>query len=60
MVWIGRPALWGLAYNGEGGVRDALKILEDEFQACMALSGCTSLQDLRPELLVAVEHSSRL
>ncbi|KAI1097688.1 FMN-dependent dehydrogenase [Jackrogersella minutella] len=61
MVWIGRPAIWGIAYNGEYGVTNALKILEDEFRECMALSGCARLKDLGPHLLIEAKHrSSRL
>ncbi|NWI66034.1 HAOX2 oxidase, partial [Todus mexicanus] len=38
-VFIGRPALWGLAYKGEEGLQDVLKILQDEFRLSMALAG---------------------
>ncbi|NXD43918.1 HAOX2 oxidase, partial [Copsychus sechellarum] len=38
-VFIGRPALWGLAYKGEEGLRDVLRILQDEFRLSMALAG---------------------
>ncbi|KAJ9157687.1 Hydroxyacid oxidase 1-like protein [Pleurostoma richardsiae] len=54
VVWIGRPALWAIAYDGESGLRNALKLLEEEFRACMALAGCVSLDELRPELLMPV------
>lgn len=55
MVWIGRPALWAIAYDGEAGLVSALHILEDEFRACMALAGCSSLDELTPELLMRVD-----
>jgi isopentenyl diphosphate isomerase/L-lactate dehydrogenase-like FMN-dependent dehydrogenase len=35
----------------------ALKVLEDEFKACMGLSGCQSLSDLSPDLLIKVEEA---
>ncbi|XP_010222185.1 PREDICTED: hydroxyacid oxidase 2 isoform X2 [Tinamus guttatus] len=38
-VFIGRPALWGLAYKGEEGLQDVLRILCDEFRLSMALTG---------------------
>ncbi|NXL05635.1 HAOX2 oxidase, partial [Mesembrinibis cayennensis] len=38
-VFIGRPALWGLAYKGEEGLREVLRILQDEFRLSMALAG---------------------
>ncbi|CAN8016745.1 unnamed protein product, partial [Ixodes persulcatus] len=38
-VFIGRPALWGLAYNGEAGVRQTLEILREELDRALALMG---------------------
>ncbi|NXQ27805.1 HAOX2 oxidase, partial [Alaudala cheleensis] len=38
-VFVGRPALWGLAYKGEEGLQDVLRILQDEFRLSMALAG---------------------
>ncbi|POR36825.1 hypothetical protein TPAR_02961 [Tolypocladium paradoxum] len=35
----GRPAIWGLAYDGQRGVGLAINLLFDEFQTCMALAG---------------------
>lgn len=50
-VLIGRPALWGLAYDGQKGVETAMHILEREFSRAMALVGATSVQDLGPQFL---------
>ena len=58
MVWIGRPALWAIAYDGEHGLRNAMKVLEDEFKACMALSGCASLEELGLHMLMPVRTPS--
>ncbi|KAM7296941.1 hydroxyacid oxidase 1, partial [Ixodes scapularis] len=38
-VFVGRPALWGLAYNGEDGVTQMLEILRKELDLGMALIG---------------------
>ncbi|XP_078585893.1 2-Hydroxyacid oxidase 1-like [Branchiostoma floridae x Branchiostoma japonicum] len=38
-VFIGRPALWGLACNGAEGVRQVLQILKDELSLAMARVG---------------------
>ncbi|CAN8007793.1 unnamed protein product [Ixodes pacificus] len=38
-VFVGRPALWGLAYNGETGVRKMLAILREELDRALALMG---------------------
>ncbi|KAH6880717.1 FMN-dependent dehydrogenase [Thelonectria olida] len=42
----GRPALWGLAYDGERGVKLALDILYDEFVTCMALAGTRNVSEI--------------
>ncbi len=51
-VLIGRPALWGLAVDGEAGVADIIKILRDELDLAIALSGCAKLEDIDSSLLV--------
>lgn len=38
-MFIGRPALWGLAYGGEEGVKKILSILKKEFDFALALTG---------------------
>jgi isopentenyl diphosphate isomerase/L-lactate dehydrogenase-like FMN-dependent dehydrogenase len=38
-VLVGRPALWGLAVDGEAGVRLALEILAEELRLALALLG---------------------
>jgi uncharacterized ubiquitin-like protein YukD len=43
---IGRPVLYGLAVDGEAGVKNVLKMLRNELEMTMALSGCTSLKDI--------------
>lgn len=50
-VLIGRPILWGLAVNGEAGVRHVLNLLQDEFKTAMALSGCAKLSDIDQSLI---------
>ena len=40
-VFIGRPVLWGLAYNGQKGVERVLELIRDEFQLAMKLAGNT-------------------
>jgi 4-hydroxymandelate oxidase len=38
-VLVGRPALWGLAVDGEAGARRVLEILRDELRLTLALLG---------------------
>jgi 4-hydroxymandelate oxidase len=39
---IGRPVLWGLAWNGEAGVTESLEMLRREIDLALALCGCAS------------------
>jgi 4-hydroxymandelate oxidase len=50
-VLIGRPAVWGLAAEGEEGVVGVLEILRAELENAMALTGCGSLDDVDRDLV---------
>jgi len=50
-VGIGRPAIWGLAVDGEAGVGAILDMLANELDLAMAFCGAASVADLTPELL---------
>ena len=52
LVAVGRPALWGLAVDGAGGVQRVLEILRDELRLAMALAGCRSIGEITPDLVV--------
>ena len=39
-VLVGRPLLWGLAWDGETGARLALEMLAEELRLALALLGC--------------------
>ncbi|CAM6129438.1 unnamed protein product [Calypogeia fissa] len=45
-VFVGRPVLWGLASEGETGVKKVLQMLKDEFELAMALAGCVKVSDI--------------
>jgi (S)-2-hydroxy-acid oxidase len=46
LLQVGRPVVFSLAAAGEAGVSNVLRMLRDEFELTMALSGCTSLADI--------------
>jgi isopentenyl diphosphate isomerase/L-lactate dehydrogenase-like FMN-dependent dehydrogenase len=48
-VLVGRPALWGLACDGEAGALRALQMLADELRLALALLGAQSPSDLTPD-----------
>ncbi len=50
-VLIGRPYVFGLANAGAMGVAHVLRLLRDELEIAMALCGCRTLQDIKPDLL---------
>ncbi|MFC1408560.1 alpha-hydroxy acid oxidase [Streptacidiphilus sp. N1-12] len=50
-VGVGRPVVWGLAADGERGVRRVLELLREELDHTLALCGAGSLRDLTPDLV---------
>ncbi|XP_007670288.1 hydroxyacid oxidase 1 isoform X1 [Ornithorhynchus anatinus] len=50
-VFIGRPIIWGLAYQGEEGAKNVLKMLKEEFQLAMALTGCRNVKGIDKTLV---------
>ncbi|NUT42216.1 MAG: alpha-hydroxy-acid oxidizing protein [Thermoactinospora sp.] len=55
LVLTGRPVLWGLAVAGEHGAREVLRLLKDELDLAMALSGRPSLARLGLDTLAPAE-----
>ncbi|GMU52455.1 MAG: alpha-hydroxy-acid oxidizing enzyme [Candidatus Xenobia bacterium] len=50
-VLLGRPILWGLAVDGEKGVRSLLGLLRNELDQALALCGCRDLAAVDRSLL---------
>ncbi|OJD15871.1 hypothetical protein AJ78_03924 [Emergomyces pasteurianus Ep9510] len=48
---VGRSALWGLSFGGQGGVERVLDILERELSRTMALVGARSIGEIGKEML---------
>lgn len=53
-VWVGRPALYGLCYDGQQGVELMLSILSEDFRYALALSGTTSVSKIARSSLMRV------
>ena len=51
-VMIGRPQVMALAAGGALGVAQMIRLLRDELAIAMALTGCRTLADVSPGLLV--------
>lgn len=58
--FVGRIAIWGLAYDGQAGVELALKILQHELQTAMALAGCRSISEISREHLSVLGQNNLL
>ncbi len=50
-VLVARPVLWALACDGADGVRDCLDALTEDLAHCMGLAGCTTVEQVGPDLL---------
>ena len=50
-VLVGRPLIWGLATAGAAGVAHVIRLLRDELEASMALTGCRELSEINSGLL---------
>jgi 4-hydroxymandelate oxidase len=50
-VMVGRPLMWALAAQGALGVAKGLRILRDELEMHMALTGCRHLQQINDSLI---------
>ncbi|CEM36117.1 unnamed protein product [Vitrella brassicaformis CCMP3155] len=50
-VAFGRPALWGLTYNGKEGVSQVLQMMKDELSLAMKLSGATNVSSVPRDLI---------
>jgi 4-hydroxymandelate oxidase len=51
-VLIGRPVYWGLAMDGEQGVRAVLELLREEIDLAMGLSGARTVEEITRDLVV--------
>ena len=51
-VLVGRPVVHGLTVAGALGVSHVLRLLRDEFEVAMALTGCNTLDQIVPRLVL--------
>jgi len=50
-VLIGRPLFWGLAVDGEAGVRTILQMLRDELEMAMSMCGRPTIASIDRSVL---------
>ena len=51
-VLIGRLPIYALAVAGAIGVAHLLRLFRDELELCMALTGCTTLEEINESCLI--------
>ena len=57
-VMLGRPVLYGLALQGEEGVRKVLQMLKRELMLGMQLAGCHKLAAITQSLILPFGDSN--
>ncbi|XP_006816601.1 2-Hydroxyacid oxidase 2-like [Saccoglossus kowalevskii] len=50
-VFIGRPVLYGLSYQGEEGIKKVFNILTEELRIAMIHTGCSSISKISPAVI---------
>jgi (S)-2-hydroxy-acid oxidase len=60
MVFIGRPAIYGLAVNGQKGVEDVIGILKKELDIAMCLCGCRTINDITRDMVAHESYFAKL
>uniref|UniRef100_A0A6P7H671 (S)-2-hydroxy-acid oxidase n=1 Tax=Diabrotica virgifera virgifera TaxID=50390 RepID=A0A6P7H671_DIAVI len=60
MVFVGRPVVWGLFHDGEQGVKNILKMLKEELDNAMGISGCSKLTDVNQDRVVHKNYYAKL
>ena len=53
MVFIGRPTLHGLAYDGQKGVEQVLQILKDEFINTAQMAGTPNMMSINKHRVIS-------
>lgn len=52
MVFMGRPALWGLAVDGQSGVESVLQLVKAEMEVAMSICGTPLVKDITRDMVV--------
>ena len=60
MVFIGRPAVYGLACEGQTGVENILRILKHELDLTMCNTGARDLEEINRDLVVHQSYYAHL
>lgn len=60
LVFFGRPAIWGLAVNGQQGVENVLDIFQTEFTSTMSLTGVTGIEQITRDYVLHENLNSKL
>ena len=59
-VLIGRPLFWGLAVDGEAGLKSVLDMLRDELDTTMGICGRTTIEGIDLDTLGGISPLQKL
>lgn len=60
MVFFGRPAVYGLACDGQKGVENVIKILKKELDITMCTCGVKNIEEISKEMIVHKNYYASL
>ncbi|ODM94461.1 Hydroxyacid oxidase 1 [Orchesella cincta] len=60
MVFVGRPAIWGLAVDGAKGAKRVMEILRDELDLTMALTGVADIKSITSKFVCTKDSLLKL
>ncbi|GBP31252.1 Hydroxyacid oxidase 1 [Eumeta japonica] len=60
MVFVGRPALWGLTVGGQAGVQRMLNILKTEIEYTLLIAGTPTVEHITRDMVVHQSAYSKL
>lgn len=60
MVFFGRPAVYGLACEGQKGVENVIKILKHEFDLTMCNTGARTIDEISKDMVVHKSYYAKL
>ena len=58
-VLVGRPVMWGLAVDGDRGIRTMFEILRGELETAMNFVGVSSIGDIERDMVTLGWRSAR-
>ena len=52
MIFLGRPIVWGLYFQGVDGIRQVMTMINEELKVGMCLTGCMSVGEVKEDRVI--------